>query len=75
MSRVIDGLWRLAVKFEHPTGGMGWDHTSEPTPYDECAKLALVLGWGYPWEVVVDGRATQVRVTGSMIIGPVNIDQ
>jgi hypothetical protein len=74
MGRMIDGLWRVLVKFEHPDGGEGWDHTAEAVSYDDCAKLVLVLGLGAPWEVVVDGRAHRVRVTRAMILGPVNAD-
>jgi len=68
MGRMIDGLWRVLVKFEHPDGGMGWEHTATPDTYDECTKLVFVLGLGHPWEVVVDGRAHQVRVTSAVLV-------
>lgn len=73
MGRMIEGLWRVLVKFEHPEGGIGWDQT-DPAPYDDCTKVVFVVGLGHPWEVVVGGRVHNVRVTSAMILGPVIAD-
>ncbi len=73
MGRLYFGKYRLLVKFHWPSGEPGFDWTSTPDEYDECAKVALVLGAGTPWEVTnpSTGKAVKVRVEGSLIIGPI----
>lgn len=72
MGRIIDGLWKVMVKFDHPNGGRGYDVTDHPSSYDDAARFVMLLGLGYPYEVVVDGKAHNVRVTSSMLLGPFN---
>lgn len=68
MSRQYPGRYRVLVKYTWPDGSPGIDWTHTPDAYEECQKLLIVLGWGHPWEVVTDGKAVNVRVTGGLIV-------
>lgn len=73
MSRRYPGLYRLMVKYVWSDGTPGFDYTHTPDAYEECQKLAILLGAGAPWQVVdpKTGKPENVRVTGSIIVGPV----
>lgn len=63
MSRDIGGSWSVLMIWHEEDGTPVFQHWG-PESYDECAKFALLLGMGVPFE----GR----RVERAILVGPVS---